>query len=56
MKAKVKPTQDKPLRVPFKFDDVLKRAVAVKPPRGGWTEYEKKLKRQRERQCKKAAG
>jgi hypothetical protein len=58
MKDKKKASRDEPLKVPFKFDDAMKRALAAKPPPGGWAEYEKKLKRQREqqRQRRKAAG
>jgi len=58
MKAKKKPSRDEPLKVPFKFDDAMKRALGVKPPSGGWAKYETKLKRQRERrrQRKKATG
>ena len=54
MKTKTKPTQDEPLRVPLKFDEAINGALKVKPPKGGWAEYEKKLKQRRQR--KKAAG
>lgn len=54
MKAKKKPTREEPLKVSLRFDDALRRAVAVKPPPGGWADYEKKLKRDRQRRRKKA--
>ena len=56
MKGKRKSTRDAPLKIPLKFDDALRRAVKVKPPPGGWAEYEKKIKRARQRQRQKAAG
>lgn len=56
MRAKKKSIRDKLLTVSLKFDDALKRAMKVKPPSGGSAEYEKKLKRARQRQRKKAGG
>lgn len=50
MKERKNPNQGDHIKVPFKFDDAIKRAMTVKPPIGGWADYEKKLKRQRERQ------
>ncbi len=52
---KEKPKREGPLRIPMKFDDAIKRALTVKPPEGGWAEYEKKLKRQRKRRRSKSA-
>lgn len=39
-----KAKREGPLSIPMKFDDAIKRAIAVKPPAEGWAEYEKKLR------------
>jgi len=44
-----------PLKVSMKFDEAMKRVVNVKPPKGGWKEYEKKLKKERKRRRPKKA-
>ena len=49
MKTKTEPTQDQPLRILQNFDEAIKRTLRVKPPKGGWAEYEKKLKQRRQR-------
>lgn len=54
MKAKTEPKREGPLKIRLKFDDAIKRAIKVKPPSGGWAEYEKKLKRERKRQRQKS--
>jgi hypothetical protein len=32
------------LSIPMKFDEAIKRTIAVKPPLEGWTEYEKRVR------------
>ncbi len=54
MTAKAK-SREGPLKIPMKFDDAIERALQVKPPAEGWSEYEKKLKRQRKTKRRKAA-
>ena len=53
---KQKPSREGPLSVPLPFDEAIKRALQVKPPPEGWSEYEAKLRRKRQqaRQRKKA--
>ena len=53
MKAKAK--HEGPLKIDVQFDDAIKRALAVKPPKEGWEEYEKSLKKQQKRPPKKTA-
>lgn len=36
-----KPKREGPLKVPFAFDDAIRRAMGVKPPPEGWKEYER---------------
>ena len=50
---KVKPTCDKPFKIPLKFDEAMRRAVQVKPPPEGWTKYLKSLKQAPKRQRRK---
>ena len=54
MTAQWKANQEEPVKIPLEFDDAMKRALAVKPPPGGWVKCEKKLKRDRERRRSKA--
>jgi hypothetical protein len=53
MKAKAK--NERPLKIDMRFDDAIKHALQVKPPEGGWKEYEKKLKKERKRRRSKKA-
>jgi hypothetical protein len=55
MKGKTKSKREGPLSVPMKFDEAIKRALGVKPPPEGWSEYEKKLKRETKRKRRKSA-
>lgn len=51
---KVKAKSDEPLKVPFEFDEAMRRAEQVKPPAEGWTKYMKKLMRKQKRQHQKS--
>jgi hypothetical protein len=42
--VKAKPKREGSLRIPVPFEEAMKLALRVKPPEGGWAEYEKKLK------------
>ena len=53
MTAKAK--REGPLKINMKFDEAIKRALAVKPPAEGWAEYEKKLKAKKKREPKSDA-
>jgi hypothetical protein len=55
MKAKPKATRERPLRVSIDFDEAIKRTLEVKPPEGGWKDYETQTKKSRKRRAKKAA-
>lgn len=48
-KAEAKIKQDGPLKVPFEFDDAIRRAMTVKPPEEGWPQYEANLRRAKAR-------
>jgi hypothetical protein len=43
------------LKVPFSFDEAISRALRVKPPEGGWKNYERARARANRRQPKPAA-
>ena len=49
MKAKPKRKREGPLKVPFQYDDAIKRTLQVLPPPEGWAEYEAKLRRRQQR-------
>lgn len=53
MKVKQSRKREGPLRVSHQFDDAIRRALQVSPPPEGWTKYEEKLTRRRQRQRKK---
>ena len=55
MTATSKSTREGALKIPMKFDEAIKRALKVKPPREGWAAYEKKLRRERKRRRSKKA-
>lgn len=42
MKQKPKAKREGPLSIPLEFDDAMRRAIAVKPPEGGWGTLEAK--------------
>jgi len=44
---KAEPKREGPLKIPMKFDDAIKRALTVRPPKGGWAKYEARLKKNR---------
>ena len=46
-------SRDEPLKVPFEFDEAMRRSVQVKSPPEGWTKYVKKLMRVQKRQRQK---
>jgi hypothetical protein len=46
--------KQKPLHIPFPFEEAIKRALNVKPPPEGWKAYEAKLKCERKRQRAKS--
>ena len=50
-----KAKREGPFKVPMKFDDAIKHALQVKPPKGGWSAYEKTLKPKRRQPPKKRA-
>jgi len=37
-------SQEGPLRAPSGFDDTMRRAISVKPPKEGWAAYFEKTK------------
>lgn len=45
MTTKSQSTREEPLKIPFRFDDAIKRALKVNPPAEGWAEYERGLRR-----------
>ena len=53
MKAKGK--HEGPIKIDMKFDEAIRRALAVKPPPEGWEAYEKKLSKNRKRRKPKRA-
>jgi hypothetical protein len=46
---KPKPKREGSVRVPFEFDDAIRRALQVKPPVEGWTEDRRRPKQQPKR-------
>jgi hypothetical protein len=53
MKAKGK--NEGPLKIEMPFDEAIKRALTIAPPKEGWAAYEKKIKRDRKRRKPKNA-
>lgn len=52
MKTKAHPKREGPVHVPLPFDEAIRRALRVNPPKGGWKAHDERLKRRREQRKK----